>query len=80
MRSAMVVKSSALGTCPQQRCWQAAVFPLVVVIGLIVSPRLFSPEADLMQFAASQPIMWPSISLAVGTVALRRWAMALTIH
>ena len=52
--------------------WQAAVFPLVFVIGLIVSPRLFSPEsgslADLMQFAASQPIMWPSISLAVGTV------------
>ena len=52
--------------------WQAAVFPLVVVIGLIVSPRLVNPRsgslADLMQFAASQPIMWPSISLAVGTL------------
>ena len=52
--------------------WQAAVFPLVVVIGLIVSPRLVNPRSgsltDLMQFAASQPIMWPSISLAVGTL------------
>ena len=52
--------------------WQAAVFPLLVVIGLIVSPRLISLEsgslADLMQFAASQPVMWPSISLAAGTV------------
>lgn len=44
----------------------------MIVIALIVSPRLFSFEfgalAELMQFASAQPIMWPSISLGVGTI------------
>ena len=52
--------------------WPAAVFPLVVVIGLIISPRLLpSGEGqlgELLVFAGSQPIMWPSIALGIGTI------------
>ena len=52
--------------------WHWAVFPLVIVIGLIVSPRLISATSgtlgELMQFAGSEPIMWPSISLGIGTI------------
>ena len=52
--------------------WHWAVFPLVIVIGLIVSPRLISSTSgglgELMQFAGSEPIMWPSISLGIGTI------------
>ena len=52
--------------------WYWAVFPLVIVIGLIVSPRLISSTSgklgELMQFAGSEPIMWPSISLGIGTI------------
>lgn len=52
--------------------WPVAVLPLVVVIGLIISPRLL-PGGDgqlgeLMAFAGSQPIMWPSIALGMGTI------------
>ncbi|MDC0507983.1 GntP family permease [Luminiphilus sp.] len=52
--------------------WYWAVFPLVIVIGLIVSPRLISTASgtlgELMRFAGSEPIMWPSISLGIGTI------------
>ena len=52
--------------------WPFAALPLVIVIALIVSPRLITFEfgalAELMQFASTQPIMWPSISLGVGTI------------
>jgi H+/gluconate symporter-like permease len=52
--------------------WHWAVSPLVIVIGLIVSPRLISATSgtlgELMQFAGSEPIMWPSISLGIGTI------------
>ena len=52
--------------------WHWAVSPLVIVIGLIVSPRVISTASgtlgELMQFAGSEPIMWPSISLGIGTI------------
>ncbi|MFL0356915.1 GntP family permease [Erythrobacter sp. GH1-10] len=47
-----------------------AILPLLVVIGIIVSPRLLGgamPEA-LASFAAAQPVMWPSIALIVGSL------------
>lgn len=52
--------------------WQASLAPLILVIALIISPRVISIEqgqlAELLAFAASQPIIWPSVSLAVGTL------------
>ncbi|WP_299981826.1 GntP family permease [uncultured Pseudoteredinibacter sp.] len=60
--------------------WQKALIPMVVVLGLIVSPRLCLSLAgqDLLQgetlfaqwlkFASKQAVLWPSISLAVGSV------------
>ncbi len=47
----------------------AAILPLLVVIGIIISPRLLGgimPQF-LADFAAAQPVMWPSIALIIGS-------------
>lgn len=54
--------------------WQLAVLPLVLVIGIILSPRLLGligmgSDNALMTFALSQPILWPSIALFAGCLA-----------
>lgn len=60
--------------------WQLAILPLVLVLLTIILPRLFkallAPEAiasngwafELLRFANSQPIVWPSIALLSGTL------------
>lgn len=57
--------------------WQISLVPLVVVLGTILMPRLlvtlgFTPEsggfAELIKFANSQPIFWPSVALFIGSV------------
>lgn len=60
--------------------WRLAVVPIVVVLGAILAPRLIAisgaldsiTEAgivtDLINFANSQPIIWPSIALFIGSV------------
>ncbi|MCL6417425.1 GntP family permease [Aestuariirhabdus sp. Z084] len=60
--------------------WQIALLPLIAVLGTILAPRLIKmafPEAlaqgegpfiELLQFANSQPIVWPSIALFCGTL------------
>ncbi|MEM9724158.1 MAG: GntP family permease [Pseudomonadota bacterium] len=53
--------------------WPLAVFPLVLVIGTILTPRLVTMagaggDNALVQFAASQPILWPSIALIFGSL------------
>ena len=57
--------------------WQISLVPLVVVLGTILMPRLlvtlgFAPEsggfAELIKFANSQPIFWPSVALFIGSV------------
>lgn len=50
--------------------WALAILPLLVVIAIIISPRLAGEAmpAALAKFAASQPVMWPSIALVVGSV------------
>ena len=57
--------------------WQVALVPLVVVLGIILLPRLIStmglaPEsggiAELIKFANSQPVFWPSLALVIGSV------------
>ena len=57
--------------------WQVALVPLVVVLGIILLPRLVStmglaPEsggiAELIKFANSQPVFWPSLALVIGSV------------
>lgn len=54
-----------------------ALAPLVVVLAIIIGPRLLGalwpPEdggavAAWLEFAARQPVFWPSMALAVGTV------------
>ena len=64
-----VIQENNSGNLPP---WYWAVFPLVIVIGLIVSPRLISTASgtlgELMRSAGSEPIMWPSISLGIGTI------------
>lgn len=47
-----------------------APLPLLVVIGIIISPRMLGsamPEM-LVRFAEAQPVMWPSIALAAGSL------------
>ena len=47
-----------------------AILPLIVVIGIIMSPRLLGnvmPKV-LADFAAAQPVMWPSIALVIGSL------------
>jgi H+/gluconate symporter-like permease len=53
--------------------WALAVLPLVLVIGTILVPRLaalsgFGKDVPLLAFANSQPILWPSIALLIGSV------------
>lgn len=60
--------------------WAAAITPLALVLFIIVSPRLFaavgggsntstpSTMTELMSFASSQPILWPSIALVFGSL------------
>lgn len=71
--------------------WWMAMIPMVVVLGSIMLPRAFLGMADWSQsdsliaqvllFSAKQPIIWPSISLILGSLtcvvlfpALRRKA------
>ena len=57
--------------------WQVALVPLIVVLGIILLPRLVSimalaPEsggiAELIKFANSQPVFWPSLALFIGSI------------
>ena len=57
--------------------WSLAVLPLLVVLTIIIVPRLLamvlppdsaSAAARVAAFAASQPVFWPSMALAVGTL------------
>lgn len=57
--------------------WKISLVPLVVVLGTILMPRLLitlglAPEtggfAELIKFANSQPIFWPSVALFIGSV------------
>ncbi len=60
--------------------WAAAALPLAVVLLTIILPRVFTmvlgPEAlaaetvfaGLLRFANSQPIVWPSMALFIGTL------------
>ena len=53
--------------------WAIAVLPLVLVISTILAPRLLTmaglaSEVALIQFANSQPILWPSMALVFGSV------------
>ncbi len=60
--------------------WQLALLPLVLVLGTILAPRLITliagpgvaegsgAVASLLRFAASQPVVWPSIALFSGTL------------
>lgn len=54
--------------------WKLSIVPLVVVITTILLPRLLKTSvegsdswlAQLVQFANSQPIFWPSVALVIG--------------
>jgi len=57
--------------------WGVALTPLVVVLAIIIVPRLLaaflpaegsSQLAQLVAFAGRQPVFWPSLALAVGTL------------
>ncbi|WP_439101437.1 GntP family permease [Congregibacter sp.] len=55
--------------------WPLALFPLALVIGTILMPRLLK-GADLgsgvasrvLEFASTQPVLWPSMALFVGSL------------
>ncbi len=53
--------------------WPLALLPLAVVLGSILLPRLLvasgvpAGEAGVMAFATSQPIVWPSFALLLGS-------------
>lgn len=54
--------------------WPLALSPLVLVIGTILMPRLLKGadlgsgiSANILQFASTQPILWPSIALFIGS-------------
>lgn len=59
--------------------WGMAIVPLLLVLGVIMLPRLLLGLADwsasdgvfaqVLQFSAAQPIIWPSIALIVGSLA-----------
>lgn len=73
----MSTVTEADADCPR---WQLAGLPLVVVLCTIMVPRLIkmlmAPEAlaadgahlELLRFANSQPLLWPSLALMFGTV------------
>jgi H+/gluconate symporter-like permease len=60
--------------------WQLAILPLALVLLTIILPRLITSLVDeatldtatwpfeLLRFAVSQPIVWPSFALALGTL------------
>ena len=53
--------------------WALALAPLALVIGTILAPRLLAmtglaTDAALVQFANSQPVLWPSMALMFGSV------------
>ncbi len=58
--------------------WTMAVIPMVVVLGVIMLPRLLIGIGDLgqaegvlgdtLRFAQSQPIIWPSMALIIGSL------------
>ncbi|MDZ3832613.1 MAG: GntP family permease [Sphingopyxis sp.] len=50
--------------------WGMALLPLAVVIGIILAPRLAGAalSAPIADFAAAQPVMWPSLALLVGSL------------
>lgn len=56
--------------------WHMALIPLVVVLGTILAPRLLQMGgiggagvfADILSFANSQPVIWPSIALFCGSL------------
>lgn len=52
--------------------WSLAIFPLVLVIGVILAPRLVKVSGSgdtlaVVAFANSQPILWPSIALLIAS-------------
>ncbi|MFV0278661.1 MAG: GntP family permease [Parahaliea sp.] len=60
-------------------CWQKALLPPVLVLATILLPRLITvvlgegvadlgKVGELLQFANSQPIIWPSLALFGGTL------------
>jgi H+/gluconate symporter-like permease len=61
--------------------WAVSVLPLVLVLSTIMLPRIVQALRDeaitvpantfeqVMAFAASQPILWPSVALLIGSVA-----------
>jgi H+/gluconate symporter-like permease len=58
--------------------WSRAVVPLALVLLTILSPRLIGTAAagesanafaQLLAFASSQPILWPSFALMIGSLA-----------
>lgn len=59
--------------------WGLALIPLILVLAVIMLPRLILGLADwseaegllaqVLRFSASQPIIWPSIALIVGSLA-----------
>ena len=53
--------------------WVLAALPLVLVIGTILTPRLVTlagggADNALIQFASSQPVLWPSIALMLASL------------
>jgi len=49
--------------------WVASLLPIVVVLGTILLPRLVSQGGgEIMDFARSQPILWPCFALILGSV------------
>jgi H+/gluconate symporter-like permease len=56
--------------------WGTALVPLVVVLGIIITPRVLAAVlpadgetwlAQVVGFAGRQPVFWPSAALAIGT-------------
>ncbi len=52
--------------------WALAVTPLALVIGVILAPRLLTlagvgGDSALLAFANSQPVLWPSMALMLGS-------------
>ncbi len=50
-----------------------SVLPLIFVLGTIIAPRLIGGDSDLIAFANSQKILWPSMALFGGS--LLTWAI-----
>ncbi|WP_448213809.1 GntP family permease [Colwellia sp. MEBiC06753] len=55
--------------------WGKAIIPILIVIGTIIVPRLFTvlgfdvADNAIISFAMSQPILWPSLALLIGIIA-----------